>query len=44
MESPDEVVSDYKIISHIFGKVDSPCCENWGLRKIPEIVDKSLKG
>ena len=27
-ESPDEVLSDYKMIMHIFGKVDLPCCEN----------------
>ena len=24
-ESPDEVVSDYKMLVHIFGKVDLPC-------------------
>ena len=42
-ESPDEVVSDYKMLVHIFGKVDSPFCANWALRKVPEMVDKSLK-
>ena len=42
-ESPDEVVSDYKILVHIFSKVDSPCCESWALRKVPKVVDKSLK-
>ena len=42
-KSPDEVVSDYKTLVHIIGKVDSPCCANWPLRKVPEIVDKSLK-
>ena len=24
-KSPDEVVSDYKMLVHIFGKVDLPC-------------------
>ena len=42
-ESPDEVISDYKKLVHLFGKVDSPCCANWALRKVPEMVDKSLK-
>ena len=42
-ESPDKVISDYKKLVHIFGKVDSPCCVNWALRKVPEMVDKSLK-
>ena len=35
-------VSDYKILVHIFGKVDSPHCANWALRKVPEMVDTSL--
>ena len=43
-ESPHEVVSDYKMLVHIFGEVDSSCCANWTLRKVPEMVDKSLKG
>ena len=42
-ECPDEVVSDYKMLVHIFRNVDSPCCANWALRKVPEMVDKSLK-
>ena len=42
-ESSDEVVSDYKMRVHIFGKVDSPCCANWALRKVPEMVGKSLR-
>ena len=42
-ESPDEVVSDYKTLVHLSGKVDLPCCANWALRKVPEMVDKSLK-
>ena len=42
-ESPDEVVSDHKMLAHIFGKVDSPCCANWRLTKVPEMVDKSFK-
>ena len=42
-ESSDEVVSDYKMRVHIFRKVDSPCCANWALRKVPEMVDKSLR-
>ena len=29
---------------HIFGNLDSPCCANWALRKVPEMVDKSLNG
>ena len=37
------VGGDYKMLVHIFGKVDSPCCANWTLRKVPEMVDKSLK-
>ena len=36
---PDEVVSDNKMLVHIFGKVDSPCCTNWALRKVPEMVE-----
>ena len=32
------------MLVHIFGKVDSLCCANWALRKVPEMVDKSLKG
>ena len=42
-ECPDEVVSDYKMLVHIFDKVDSPCCANGALRKVPEMIDKSLK-
>ena len=42
-ESPDEVDSDYKMLVHIFGKVYSPWCANWTLRKIPEMEEKSLK-
>ena len=38
-EIPDEVVSDNKMLVHIFGKVDSPCCTNWALRKVPEMVE-----
>ena len=41
-KSPDEIVSDYKMLVHIFGKVDLPCCVNWAL-KVLEMVDKSLK-
>ena len=29
---------------HIFGNLDSPCCANCALRKVPEMVDKSLNG
>ena len=43
-ESPDEVASDYKMLVPTFGKVDSPCCANWALRKVSEMVDKWLKG
>ena len=28
---------------HIFGKVDSPCCANWALRKVLEMLEKLLK-
>ena len=42
-ESPGEVVSDYKKLVHILGKIDSSCCANWALRKVPEMKDKSLK-
>ena len=42
-ESPDEVVSDYKMLVHILGKVDSSCYANWALTKVPEMVDKLLK-
>ena len=42
-KSVDEVISDYKMLVHIFCKVDLPYCVNWALRKIPEMVDKSLK-
>ena len=42
-KNPDEVVSDYKMLVYIFGKGDSPCCANWALRMVPEMVDKSLK-
>ena len=42
-ESPDEGVSDYKMLVHIIGKVGLPCCANWTLRKVPEMVDKSLE-
>ena len=31
------------MLVHILGKVDSPCYVNWVLRKVPEMVDKSLK-
>ena len=31
------------MLVHILGKVDSPCYVNWILRKVPEMVDKSLK-
>ena len=30
------------MLVHILGKVDSRCV-NWVLRKVPEMVDKSLK-
>ena len=41
--SLDKVASDYKMLVHVFGKVDSPCYENWAL-KLHEMIDKSLKG
>ena len=31
------------MLVHIFGKIDSPCCANYTFRKVPEMVDKSLK-
>ena len=43
-ERPDKVIIDYKQLVHIFGNLDSPCCANWALRKVPEMVDKSLNG
>ena len=43
-ESRDEVVSDYNKFVYIFSKVDSPCCANWALRKVLEMVDRALKG
>ena len=43
-ESPDEVVSDYKMLVHIFGKVDLPCRVNWALRNVPEMLEKLIKG
>ena len=42
--SPNKVASDYKMLVHVFGKVDSPCCANWALKKLHEIVGRSLKG
>ena len=40
---PNTVASDYKMLVHVFGKVDSPCCANWALKKLHEIVGRSLK-
>ena len=31
------------MLVQVFGKVDLPCHANWALRKVPEMVDKSLK-
>ena len=31
--NPQDDIKDYVMLIHIFGKVDSPCCENWALRK-----------
>ena len=42
-KSSDEVVSDYKMLAHIFGKVELPSCAIWSLRKVPEMVGKLLK-
>ena len=29
----NEKIQDYVINVHLFGKVDSPCCANWALKK-----------
>ena len=27
-ESPDQNISDFQMPTHLFGKIDSPCCSN----------------
>ena len=43
-ERPDEVVSDYKMLVHVFGEVDLSYRVNWALRNVPEMVEKLIKG
>ena len=32
-DNPNQVFEDYAMTGHVFGKVDSPCCVNWGLKR-----------
>ena len=36
-----DTVEDYRMSVHIFGKVDSPCIANWGLKKTAKDQAKS---
>ena len=31
-DDPSHPVTEYKMLVHLFGKIDSPCCANWALR------------
>ena len=32
-ESPDKNISDFQMTTDLFGKIDSPCCVNYALKK-----------
>ena len=34
-DNPAEGFSQYAMLVHVFGKVDSPSCSNWALRQVP---------
>ena len=42
-DNPAEGLSEYAMLVHVFGKVDSPCCSNWTLRQFPLKTDISLE-
>ena len=31
-DDPSEPITEYRMLVHLFGKIDSPCCANWALR------------
>ena len=31
-DEPSDPITEYKMLVHLFGKIDSPCCANWTLR------------
>ena len=39
--TPEEEIEDHKMTVHIFGKIDSPCIENWVIKRI--VSDRSNK-
>ena len=41
-DKPQDPISEYIMLVHVFGKVDSPCCVNWSLREVPKYSDQSL--
>ena len=40
-ENSNEVVSDYKMIVHLFGKNDSPCVANFALKTVISVLKES---
>ena len=32
-DTPSDKIDDYVMNVHLFGKIDSPCCANWSLKK-----------
>ena len=42
-DNPVEGLSEYTMLVHAFGKVDSPCCSNWELCQVPLKTGTSLE-
>ena len=33
-DTPSDIIDNYVMNVHLFGKIDSPCCPNWSLKTI----------
>ena len=38
-ECHSKTISDYQMTTHLFGKIDSPCCSNFALKR--SVLDKA---
>ena len=38
-DEPSDPITEYKMLVHLFGKIDSPCCANWALRSFATDLD-----
>ena len=38
-DEPSDPITEYRMLVHLFGKIDSPCCANWALRSCATNLD-----